>query len=195
MFEIIASASPLQLSIYAISLSFFILELFTKFRITVFILRMLALAPSLMDFYITKAMKRILGTRFKLGGQCHMCGRCCHLIVGDPPRFIKNNKPLRKLYSSFHRVFHNFEEYGRGDDNELIFRCKHLGQDHLCSIYYTRPKICRDYPLVPWQEPPKPMKICGYYAADKNGNPIQLESYGEMVVIPIDDDSETSNKT
>ncbi len=23
--------------------------------------------------------------------------------------------------------------------------CKHLGEDHLCSIYATRPQICRDY--------------------------------------------------
>ena len=24
-------------------------------------------------------------------------------------------------------------------------RCKHLGDDHLCGIYDTRPQICRDY--------------------------------------------------
>lgn len=24
-------------------------------------------------------------------------------------------------------------------------RCKHLGDDHLCGIYETRPQICRDY--------------------------------------------------
>lgn len=24
-------------------------------------------------------------------------------------------------------------------------RCKHLGDDHLCGIYETRPKICREY--------------------------------------------------
>ena len=23
--------------------------------------------------------------------------------------------------------------------------CKHLGEDHLCGIYETRPQICRDY--------------------------------------------------
>ena len=23
--------------------------------------------------------------------------------------------------------------------------CKHLGEDHRCGIYYTRPQICREY--------------------------------------------------
>ncbi len=57
-------------------------------------------------------------------------------------------------------------------------RCKHLGDDHLCTIYETRPQICRDYTT----------KNCEYeddWVYDHYWEtPEQVEEYAEAVLGP-----------
>jgi Fe-S-cluster containining protein len=57
-------------------------------------------------------------------------------------------------------------------------KCKHLGDDHRCGIYETRPKICRDYTT----------KNCEYeddWVYDHYWEtPEQVEEYAEAVLGP-----------
>ena len=76
---------------------------------------------------------------------CHYCTAkcCCYFALAvDTPTTWEEFDTLR--WFLFHDRAALFVEDGSW--YLLVYtRCKHLGDDHRCAIYRTRPKICRDY--------------------------------------------------
>lgn len=112
-----------------------------------------------------RLVRTVIRPKYVLLGECHRRGTCCTMIVGNPPRLIKKQAMLLAAFAAYHRIVHNFHVRGRGADGELVFRCGHLQTDGRCGIYRYRPFICRNYPLIPFFEPPRPLPGCGYRVA------------------------------
>ena len=77
---------------------------------------------------------------------CDGCdGKCCKYVVIeiDVPESLEDFENI-KWY-----VAHKNLVVFVGDDGtwnlEIITTCKHLDEKNRCSIYETRPKICREY--------------------------------------------------
>lgn len=115
----------------------------------------------LIDLFCLKIVQKIIKPRYELHGECHKRGVCCQQILGDPPRWIKQTR-LLQLFAVYHKVFHNFTAVARGPNDEVIFSCGHLQSDGRCGIYRYRPRLCRNYPVLPFFEAPKLMPGCGY---------------------------------
>jgi len=115
----------------------------------------------LLELGSISAVRLVIRPRYELVGECQRRGECCKHIVGHPPGFIRNTR-LLSIFVLFHRLLHNFRPVGRGPDGEVIFACDHLQTDGRCGIYRWRPFICRNYPVVPFFEPPGPLPGCGF---------------------------------
>lgn len=115
----------------------------------------------LFDLAMTKLVARVIKPRYEIRGSCDKRGVCCTQILGNPPRFVKRSF-LLQWFANYHRIMHNFHVVARGPDQELIFRCGHLKTDGRCGIYRYRPRLCRNYPVLPFFEPPRLLPGCGY---------------------------------
>jgi Fe-S-cluster containining protein len=172
---------------------YLLVELICKGRFGITLLRFIFLLPSLVDMQVVRFWKRIFPPAFPIVGQCHMCGRCCINIVGDPPDFIKHNRWLLGLYIAFHSTTHNFEPFGRGPDDEVMFKCRYLGPDHLCRNYRLRPRICRDYPFQYWFEEPVFIKGCGHRVKLKDGIKERQKEFSDREIAKGDSDQKNDD--
>lgn len=108
-------------------------------------------------------------------GECVRCGDCCKSIVSDPPRLLKKNPGLW-LYLAYHRITHNFEWVAQGNNGEIIFSCGHLRLDNRCGIYWKRPLLCRNYPILPYYKAPTLMPQCSYQISSRVVSKMQKRS-------------------
>jgi hypothetical protein len=115
-----------------------------------------------MELLAMRVMRFFVKPRFVLRGQCQRRGVCCTMIVGNPPGFVKRTPALLGVFVALHRVIYNFHVVNRGESGEVIFSCGHLQSDGRCGIYRFRPLLCRNYPILPFFEPPRPLPGCGY---------------------------------
>jgi Fe-S-cluster containining protein len=97
-----------------------------------------------------------------LGFSCTRCGECCHGESGDDHLVLVAPHEVREITRSAGSRWedvaepfpcfirhgdagsHTFEWCLRRDGN----RCRFLGEEGGCSIYPSRPWICRTYPFV-----------------------------------------------
>ncbi len=79
-------------------------------------------------------------------GKCLQCGRCCRdigiLLDGLKISSMEEFKALVKEEPDYGI----FVESGESYDGSLIFSCSKISSDNKCTIYKSRPEICRDYP-------------------------------------------------
>lgn len=125
-------------------------------------------AGILLDLACVRLLQRIIRPGYVLQGACDKRGVCCQHIIGDPPRAIKDRPRLLSLYARYHAVAHRFSVVARGPNDELIFSCGHLKSDGRCGIYRYRPRLCRNYPVVPFFGPPRVLPGCGYKIAARS---------------------------
>jgi hypothetical protein len=142
------------------------LELWTRGAITRRVLREIARFFILMELGAMRLMRLLMPPKFVLLGQCYKSGACCKQLLADPPSFIKRTWLVR-LFVAYHRVMHNFEPVALGPDDEIIFSCRHLQSDNRCAIYRFRPLLCRNYPVLPFFDPPRPLPGCGFRVAPR----------------------------
>jgi hypothetical protein len=80
---------------------------------------------------------------------CEECGKCCHqeLITVLPEEVDRvssaANIPLGEFMSSYVAV--------TGDGRIMLLKtnpCAFLNKDHRCSIWKSRPQICKDFPYM-----------------------------------------------
>jgi hypothetical protein len=93
-------------------------------------------------------IQKILSAKPVKIGKCNKCGNCCRNIV-----FYINNKIVSEEQEfidmkNFDKKYNNFEINGRGQNGELLFKCKSLSADGLCKSYKFRSLYCRLYPFV-----------------------------------------------
>ncbi len=76
-----------------------------------------------------------------------MSGRCCrNLILVDRGHAVGSMRRFRRLLRKkpAYTMFVPNEE--PGEEGWMRFHCTNLGDDNRCTIYPTRPEICRGYP-------------------------------------------------
>jgi len=76
---------------------------------------------------------------------CHLCnGKCCSYFALEIDRPTTLDEFEHIKWYIVHQNTFVFV-----DDGEWFLQvnnpCKHLGEDHKCTIYDKRPKICREY--------------------------------------------------
>jgi hypothetical protein len=74
---------------------------------------------------------------------------------------------LLGVFLAWHRLAHNFHLAGRGPNGQVILACGHLRADGRCGIYRWRPLLCRNYPAVPFFDPPPLLPGCGFHAVPR----------------------------
>ena len=80
--------------------------------------------------------------KYRITGNCKKCGKCCNYMYSYDTYTEKEFKIMQFLFPSYRRF------YIKGKDNEgrLIFACKLVTKEGLCSDYKHRPHVCRKYP-------------------------------------------------
>lgn len=99
--------------------------------------------------------------------ECNKCGACCKLAVSEYSYTQLKQKAMRgdKFSEDFVSVFVPFESEDEArkvnpeyfelvnllvEDSKLYYYyCPKLGKDNLCTIYDSRPDICRNFPHNP----------------------------------------------
>jgi len=146
-------------------IAFLVTEIVSRFWLTKTVWREMTRFFIVMEVAAFKLVQKIYPPKYVLTGECYKRGDCCKAIVGDPPKAVKKNDYLRGLFVGYHAVMHNFHQVARGDNDEIIFACGHLGDDGRCSIYRYRPLLCRNYPVMPFFERPRILPGCGFGTA------------------------------
>ncbi len=95
---------------------------------------------------------------YEITGECKKCGKCCNYMYSYDTYTEKEFKIMQFLFPAYKRF------YIKGKDNEgnLIFACKLVTPDGLCSDYEHRLKMCKNYPAKRIFYPAKLHEGCGY---------------------------------
>ncbi len=160
------SSLSLATALSVLVLGIFLYECLTLGRLTRRLLRFPLVFFALMETAAIRVVQQVIRPRFVLQGECHECGDCCRSILGVPPRFIRKTR-LMGLYLYYHRVAHRFTPREIGEEGEIIFECGHLQSDGRCGIYWFRPLLCRNYPIVPFYHAPSLLPGCSYQIAPR----------------------------
>ena len=65
-------------------------------------------------------------------------------------------------------AYKRFYIRGKDEEGNLIFACKYVTDEGLCSVYDKRLKMCRNYPAKKISYPGKLHKGCGFKVEDKS---------------------------
>lgn len=67
-----------------------------------------------------------------------------------------------KIMQTIFPTYKRFYIKGRDEEGNLVFACKLVTPDGLCSDYKHRPRMCRKYPVKRVTYPAKLHDGCGY---------------------------------
>jgi hypothetical protein len=95
---------------------------------------------------------------YKITGECKMCGKCCNYMYSKDTYTEKEFKIMQKLFPTYKRFYIK----GRDEEGNLIFACKLVSKEGLCSDYSHRPRMCRKYPAKKINYQGKLHEGCGY---------------------------------
>ena len=95
---------------------------------------------------------------YEITGECKKCGKCCNYMYSMDTYTEKEFKIMQFLFPTYKRFYIK----GKDDEGNLIFACKLVTSDGLCSDYKHRPKMCRKYPAKRIFYPGKLHEGCGY---------------------------------
>lgn len=113
----------------------------------------------LLELRLRRGMDCLRGRRrWRLGGGCGGCARCCEAPSIQVGRVTWYFPTVRRLFLAWHRVINGFvlvESHREG--RVFVFDCTHFDrQTRRCDSYNSRPAMCRDYPRAllaqPWPE-------------------------------------------
>ena len=103
---------------------------------------------------------------YEITGECKKCGKCCNYMYSVDTYTEKEFKIMQFLFPQYKRF------YIRGKDlsGNLVFACKLVGEDGLCTVYKKRLKMCKEYPKKFIHFPAELHEGCGFYVEKKNFN-------------------------
>lgn len=105
---------------------------------------------------------------YKITGKCLKCGKCCRYMYSFDTYTTTDFKIMQFLFPAYKRFYIR----GKDEEGNLIFACKYVTDDGLCSVYDKRLKMCRNYPAKKISYAGKLHEGCGYKVEDKS-----FESY------------------
>ena len=101
--------------------------------------------------------------KYRISGSCNMCGKCCRYMYSKDLYTPKEFKIMQFIFPSYKRF------YIRGKDlsGNLVFACKYVRDDGLCSVYNKRLRMCKSYPKKFINYPAQLHEGCGFYVEKK----------------------------
>lgn len=100
---------------------------------------------------------------YKITGGCLKCGKCCNYMYSVDTYTEKEFKIMQMIFPKYKRFYiKGKDEYGN-----LIFACKLVTPEGLCSDYKNRLRMCRKYPARSIKYPAKLHEGCGYQVEQK----------------------------
>ena len=91
--------------------------------------------------YLSYFVPKKLG--YKITGECKKCGKCCTYMYSLDTFDEEEFKIMQFIYPGYKR----FYVKGKDAEGNLIFACKLLGEDGLCTDYKKRLPLCKKYPV------------------------------------------------
>ena len=117
-------------------------------------------------------------SEYVVKGGCARTGQCCKDLALQMPKSWVKHPRLVKLINAWYRNIFNFHYRGTINENWLVYECHYLKNGNTCGIYPYRPKLCREFPLVPLFGHGRLHKGCGFWFAKRN----ELGGFGETLV-------------
>lgn len=103
---------------------------------------------------------------YEIQGECKKCGKCCRYMYSFDTYTEKEFKFMQFLFPSYRRFYIK----GKDDKGNLIFACKYVTDEGLCSVYEKRLPMCKKYPSKKVFYPAKLHEGCGYKIVKKSFN-------------------------
>ncbi len=103
---------------------------------------------------------------YEIQGECKKCGKCCRYMYSFDTYTEKEFKFMQFLFPSYRRFYIK----GKDDKGNLIFACKYVTDNGLCSVYEKRLPMCKKYPSKKVFYPAKLHEGCGYKIVKKSFN-------------------------
>ncbi len=100
---------------------------------------------------------------YEITGECKKCGKCCNYMYSIDTYTEKEFKIMQFLFPAYRRFYIK----GKDENGNLIFACKYVTEEGLCSVYDKRLKMCRRYPVKRIYRPMKLHEGCGYKVEEK----------------------------
>lgn len=101
---------------------------------------------------------------YRVVGECKKCGKCCNYMYSKDTYTEKEFKIMQMIYPKYKRFYIK----GKDSEGNLIFACKLVTKDGLCSDYKNRLRMCKNYPAKKINYPAKLHEGCGYKVIVKN---------------------------
>lgn len=101
---------------------------------------------------------------YEVSGSCKKCGKCCEYMYSYDTYTEKEFKIMQFLFPKYKRFFIK----GKDELGNLIFACKYITKEGLCSDYKNRLQMCKKYPVKRLRKPLKLHEGCGYYIKEKD---------------------------
>ena len=101
---------------------------------------------------------------YEITGECKKCGKCCNYMYSFDTYTTTDFKIMQFLFPAYRRFYIR----GKDEDGNLIFACKYVTDEGLCSVYDKRLKMCKKYPASKIGYPGKLHEGCGYKVEDKS---------------------------
>ena len=100
---------------------------------------------------------------YEVTGKCKKCGKCCNYMYSVDTYTEKEFKIMQFLFPAYRRFYIR----GKDKDGNLIFACKYVTKEGLCSVYDKRLPMCKKYPAKKIYAKADLHEGCGYRVIDK----------------------------
>ncbi|MBR1425450.1 YkgJ family cysteine cluster protein [bacterium] len=100
---------------------------------------------------------------YKITGKCKKCGKCCNYMYSKDTYTEKEFKIMQMIFPKYKRFYIK----GKDELGNLIFACKLVTPEGLCSDYKHRLRMCKNYPAKRIFYPGKLHEGCGYTVETK----------------------------
>lgn len=105
-----------------------------------------------LSYFVTEKIK------YEVTGECKKCGKCCNYMYSFDTYTEQEFKFMQMLFPSYRRFYIK----GEDDEGNLIFACKYVSEEGLCTVYDRRLAMCKKYPAKKILYPAKMHEGCGY---------------------------------
>lgn len=110
------------------------------------------------SYFVTEKLE------YEITGSCKKCGKCCNYMYSFDTYTEKEFKIMQMIFPKYKRFYIK----GRDKFGNLIFACKLVTKEGLCSDYKHRLQMCKKYPLKKINYQAKLHDGCGYKVNVKN---------------------------
>ncbi len=100
---------------------------------------------------------------YEIVGECKKCGKCCNYMYSFDTYSEKEFKIMQFLFPAYKRFYIK----GKDEEGNLIFACKYVTDEGLCSVYEKRLNMCKKYPVKKIKNYAKMPDGCGYKVVKK----------------------------